>query len=202
MPDSLFPQQAGQNARSVALSLGDAELLRGQSGDNSGDLALRHGGWTGCSAGVCPLDAGVVPRASRFGHVRQPDPVARQVLVEVAETTLVARTAGSPASVWTRRFTYVMWTRCCSGSTGAPSRAQGSATARSAATWLLRGLFPADRHELHRHRRTRVAATPLCSGNTGSARGAASPAAEALTTARAVPTMGGTLIQMAEIRSR
>jgi hypothetical protein len=134
-------------------------------------------------AGVCPSTLGPFLREFRFGHVRQLDSAARQVLVELAATTtLVAGTAG---------FTYVDVDSLLRRVYGHVKQGAGFGhTKVRGCPVLLRGLSPLIATISTDIAAPVVTATRLRSGNTGSARGADSLVAEALTTARAVRAVG------------
>src|SRR5918992_1525480 len=157
--------------------------------DSIDDLdALRHGG-VGRLVGqvYAPSTLGSFLREFSFGHVRQLESAARQVLVELAATT--------PLLAGTEGFTYVDVDSLLGRVYGhAPQGAGFGHTKVGGYPVLLRGLSPLVATICTDLAAPVVAATRLRGGNAGSARGAASLVAEALTTARAVgagPRKGG-----------
>lgn len=149
--------------------------------DSITDLgALRHGGMDQLFGQVyAPSTLGSFLREFSFGHVRQLESAARQVLVELSATTAVL--AG------TQGFTYVdvdsllrrVYSHAKQGAGFGHAKVGGYPV-------LLRGLSPLVATICTDIAAPVVAATRLRGGRAGSARGAASLVAEALGVARQV----------------
>lgn len=168
-----------------------ADRRRGDAAraDSIDDLDIaRLGGMKSLFSSVyAPSTLGSFPRTFTHGHVRQSQAAAGDTPIGLAQRAPLFAGADDWPS-WTS-------TRCCAGSTA--NRSRDRVRSRQG-RWLQRlapRLQPLDRHPLDTLTAPVVATTRLRSGNTGSARGAASMIAEAITTARACGATGENVVR-------
>jgi hypothetical protein len=174
---SIGSNPAGKIATIVAGMVAGADSIE--------DLdALRHGGMDRLFGQVyAPSTLGSFLREFSFGHVRQLEAAARQVLVELAATT--------PLLAGTEGFTYVDVDSLLRRVYGHAKQGAGFGHTKAGGyPVLLRGLSPLVATISTDIAAPVVAATRLRGGKAGSARGAASLVAEALTTATTARAVG------------
>lgn len=170
---SIGSNPAGKTATIVAGMVAGA--------DSIDDLdALRHGGMDRLFGQVyAPSTLGSFLREFSFGHVRQLEAAARELLVELAGQT--------PVLAGTEGFTYVDVDSLLRRTYGHAKQGAGFGhTKVGGYPVLLRGLSPLVATISTDAAPPVIASTRLRGGRAGSARGAASLVAEALGTARAL----------------
>jgi len=188
--DAGLHEQVGQRVR-LGSSVGSnpagkiATIVAGMvaGADSIADLdGLRHGGMDQLFGQVYATSTlGSFLREFRFGHVRQLESAARQVLVELAAST--------PVLAGTEGFTYVDVDSLLRRVYGRAKQGVGFGhTKVGGYPVLLRGLSPLVATICTDIAAPMVAATRLRGGRAGSARGAASLVAEALGTAAQIRT--------------
>jgi hypothetical protein len=151
--------------------------------DSIDDLdALRHGGMAGLFGGVyAPSTLGSFLRAFTHGHVRQLQAVNRRFLVRLARRTALLPGAGAVTFIDVDSVLRRVYGKRKQGAGFGHAKVGGYRVLLRGLNALVATISTPDAAPV-------VAATQLRAGNTSSARGAASLAAEAITTTRAVLT--------------
>lgn len=188
-----IPTDKGSNASGKVTAI-VAGMLTGA--DSIDDLnVIRHGGMPALFGGVyAPSTLGEFLRAFSHGHVRQLQSASREFLVQLARHTTLLPGAGAVTFVDVDSLLRRVYGKKKQGAAFGHAKVGGYQV-------LLRGLNPLVATITTPDAAPVIAGTRLRAGNAGSARGAASLIAEAISTARAVLAAGGTTADTMIVRA-
>jgi hypothetical protein len=188
-----IPTDKGCNASGKVTAI-VAGMLTGA--DSIDDLdVIRHGGMPALFGGVyAPSTLGEFLRAFSHGHVRQLQSASREFLVQLARHTRLLPGAGAVTFVDVDSLLRRVYGKKKQGAAFGHAKVGGYQL-------LLRGLNPLVATISTPDAAPVIAATRLRAGNAGSARGAGSLIAEAISTATAVLAAGGTTTDTMIVRA-